>query len=293
MIKIMKKLVIIAALVLFQCLSPATQKTDCFSSESGPEALHQAANLLDEVRVRELINDYQLPIDQPDHRGRLPIHNAVDPNMENSNAMDPYERLIRQVAIISLLRSTLTRPTASNMNVMHLVARSGNVGLARILHQYNNQFIMARDGMGNTPLSYAAYFNQIPLMYYFIDVLHMPVNSIDDNGSTPLHYAIRSGARQAIIFLIRHNASIHIPTWEGQTPLDFAEIYDDENPMFNPADSLKSLIMREYIAHHSDTFSPAVLTIMGLGLHHMQTACSMLLFCVISHLLMTQPSSKL
>lgn len=290
MIKFMKKIVIIAALFLCHYVSPATQKTSCVS-DPAPGALHQAADLLDEVRVRELINDYQFPIDQYDDRGRLPIHYAVDTDMENSNAMDPYERLVRQVAIINLLRSTLTRPTARNFNVMHLVARSGNVGLARVFHQYNNQFIMARDDAGNTPLSYAAYFNRIPLMYYFIDILHMPVNSTDDDGKTPLDYAIRSGARQAIIFLIRHNASIHIANREGATPLDFAEIYDDENPVFNPADSLKSLIMREYIARHNDTFFPAVSTIMGLGLHRMQTACSMLLFCMMSHL--TQSRSKL
>ena len=267
MIKIMKKLVIIAALVLFQCLSPKTQ-TDYVPD---PEALHQAASLLDEARVRELINDYQFPIDQSDRYGWLPIHHAVFPDLHNLNNMSSEEQRIRQLSIINLLQSTLTIPTfVSGHSVMHLVTMSGNIYLAHVLHNFNNQLILMLDNRGNTPLHTAASFNQTPLTYYFIEILHMSVDTINSLGKTPLHCAIETGAQEAIIFLISHDASIYIPDHAGLTPLDYAEMCDRQHPELGAADSLTSLVVRRYMARHGNDLVSALLANIG-----MKTACSM------------------
>lgn len=290
MIKTIKKIVVIAIFFVSQCLSPAIQDADRIP---GPEALHQAASLLDEVRVRELINEYQFPIDQPDSDGWLPIHHAVYPDLQNLSNMSADEQ-IRQLSIINLLRSTLTHTTSiGGRSVMHLVARSGNVYLAHVLYQYNNQLITMRDNRGNTPLHHAASFNQTPFMYYLIHIQHMPVDVMNGFDRTPLQCAIETGSQEAIIFLISCNASIYIPDYAGLTPLDYAEMYDPQHPQLNAADSMTSLLIREYMVHHDNDLVPAVLTTMGLGLQHMQTACSILLYCMMSHLGMTQLRSKL
>ena len=48
------------------------------------------------------------------------------------------------------------------------------------------------------------------------------VNAKDDNGLTPLHYAVSKGYWTFVNFLIKEGADVNAKSDEGKTPLDFA-----------------------------------------------------------------------
>ena len=60
------------------------------------------------------------------------------------------------------------------------------------------------------------------VLTYLLDH-HAEINRQDDDGKTPLHYALCCLNMKAAKFLVEHGADVNLRDKEGKTPLDLAE----------------------------------------------------------------------
>eukprot|EP01133_Synstelium_polycarpum_P011503 gene11503-13419_t len=77
-----------------------------------------------------------------------------------------------------------------------------------------------RDMYGTTPLHLCALHNMVDCIVLLIERYHMAVNSLDNNGRSPLHFAAYAGKCEAIQALIVHGAFVNV----GLTPIDSGNI---------------------------------------------------------------------
>ena len=68
----------------------------------------------------------------------------------------------------------------------------------------------------------AAEGNQPSMMIYLITKEHQSSQSVDENGSTPLHWACYAGAEESVNFLLNLDANIDAQDKEKLTPLHLA-----------------------------------------------------------------------
>jgi ankyrin repeat protein len=234
-----------------------------YQFQANDTLLHEAAGFLNVDLVRYLIQHgasitYRSPIS-----GWLPIFHAIAPEQDIIDALAPDELLMRQQELIDILgnETTLMAQTESTgRSLMHLIAVTDNTATAVYLHQRNPNIIALRTiDDGNTPLHHAAAQNQDGMIAFFIDDIHMNVNDTNRYGHTPLHYAIHKGATAAVKALIARGASITIQNLAGDTPFDEAQAYDAERGIDpESANSMVTLVLREYASHHPNTNMEAI-----------------------------------
>ena len=102
-----------------------------------------------------------------------------------------------------------------NANVNHLsVTRSsplraasyiGRLDIARYLIAHGADIRLVRDG-NYTNLMLSAYREHVHMVQYFIDELECNPNEYDQDGRTPLHYAIDGGSLEVIKLLLERGA---------------------------------------------------------------------------------------
>jgi ankyrin repeat protein len=139
------------------------------------------------------------------------------------------------------------------------VARSGTVEEMNVLFQSDARLINSIDKRGSSPLTLAAYHNNINVVNYLIDKVenvngeskdgtplmgavvkgHTAVvksliqagadpNLSDANGTTALHYAVMFKNYSIVSLLMDANANINYKNSVDQSPLDFAKMHNDE-----------------------------------------------------------------
>ena len=80
-----------------------------------------------------------------------------------------------------------------------------------------------RDRSGNSPLHYAAYFNNVEI----IDILHVAGADLDaqnNKGQTPLHFAYHAKSTAAVTDLCDRGASIELQDYCGIPPRDVSRL---------------------------------------------------------------------
>lgn len=55
------------------------------------------------------------------------------------------------------------------------------------------------------------------------------IDHVDENGQTPLYYAIKNNHKNVIEFLLTNGINIHNEDKKGQTPINFAVRYNKNN----------------------------------------------------------------
>ena len=109
------------------------------------------------------------------------------------------------------------------VTALHYAAYKGNMDLFDLLMK-NGATVEAVTNLGKNVLHMAAEGNQPSMIIYLISQHGQDILSMDENGSTPLHWACYSGSEEAVNFLIYLNAKIDAQDKEKLTPLHLAAL---------------------------------------------------------------------
>ncbi|GKU09413.1 unnamed protein product, partial [Fusarium langsethiae] len=63
---------------------------------------------------------------------------------------------------------------------------------------------------------------QIEVLKYFVQEVHMNINELDEDGRSVLHYAMEHGDIPLVREMMELNADPHILDVTGQSPMEFA-----------------------------------------------------------------------
>ena len=111
--------------------------------------------------------------------------------------------------------------TNEGLTALHYAAYKGNIPLLQFLIT-SGASVEAVTNLGKNIIHMAAEGNQPSMMIYLISKEHQSSQSVDENGSTPLHWACYSGAEESVNFLLNLDVNIDAQDKEKLTPLHLA-----------------------------------------------------------------------
>jgi palmitoyltransferase len=114
------------------------------------------------------------------------------------------------------------------LTALHFAANKGNIPLLKLLID-NGANVDAVTNLGKNVMHMAAEGNQPSMLIYLITEEHQSSQSVDESGSTPLHWACYAGAEEAVNFLLNLNVDINEQDKEKLTPLHLATNEGREN----------------------------------------------------------------
>ena len=152
-----------------------------------------------------------------------PIHKSVI-----LNDYDITKLLINEIKKIlgseKLLSKYINEKANEDMTALHYAALKGNIKILNLLLD-NGASIECRTTRGKNIMHLAAEGNQPSMILYLSENKGQDINSIDELGSTSLHWACYSGAKDAALFLLSLNVDINMQDRDGYTPLHLAALY--------------------------------------------------------------------
>ncbi|XXG98724.1 hypothetical protein Hte_005053 [Hypoxylon texense] len=92
----------------------------------------------------------------------------------------------------------------------------------------------------------------IPCLEYLI-TKGLPLNCLEPNGQTPLHWAAKNGSNEMVECLIRNGAGIEIADTDGHTPLTLALSYSDHHGDLQSLERVLRLLVRGYGSQRANT----------------------------------------
>ena len=104
---------------------------------------------------------------------------------------------------------------------LHYAAYRGNIEIINKLID-NGAQVEVVNKRGLNVLHMSAQGNQPSSLLYFKEKFSFDIQSVDDMGSTPLHWACYTGSENAVIFLLSWNPLVNAQDREGLTPLHLA-----------------------------------------------------------------------
>jgi ankyrin repeat protein/glyoxylase-like metal-dependent hydrolase (beta-lactamase superfamily II) len=104
---------------------------------------------------------------------------------------------------------------------IHQAAEAGDLAKVKILLEKDPALVNSRDENGRTPLHWAARGGHLEVLRYLAEK-GADLNAIDNNGVAPLHTLARSGQTEAARFLIEKGAVIDTKDPVKLTPLNMA-----------------------------------------------------------------------
>ena len=104
---------------------------------------------------------------------------------------------------------------------LHYASYRGNIEIIIKLIE-NGAEIEVCNNRGLNVLHMAAQGNQPGALVYFKEKFSMNIQSVDDLGSTPLHWGCYTGSEASVLFLLSWNTQVNAQDREGLTPLHLA-----------------------------------------------------------------------
>ncbi len=158
---------------------------------------------------------------------------------------------IKMVEFLKKCGANLDAVTNTGKNIMHIAAGSNQPSMLIYLFLYEAQDITSVDENGSTPLHWACYYSAEESVNYILS-LKVDVNAQDKEKFTPLHLAVSNNSINIVRLLLQKEADKKIANNNNELPIDIAhkkhyqEIEDIlSNKEYNPLCTLEMPI--EYI----------------------------------------------
>lgn len=119
------------------------------------------------------------------------------------------------------IKKWVNEKTEQGFTALHYAAYRGNIDMINKLIE-NDAEIEVTNRRGLNVLHMAAQGNQPNALVYFKEIHLMNIQSVDDLGSTPLHWACYTGSENAVMFLLSWPQNLNAQDREGLSPLHLA-----------------------------------------------------------------------
>lgn len=119
------------------------------------------------------------------------------------------------------LEKYINEETSEGYTALHYAAINGNLKIIKLLKEYGAK-IECVTKLGKNILHVAAESNQPSILVHFLLNEPLEISSVDENGSTPLHWACYSGSYESVNYLLSLDADINALDNEKYTPLHLA-----------------------------------------------------------------------
>ncbi len=112
-------------------------------------------------------------------------------------------------------------------NVLHLLAVNYNENLFDDIIKKYSSFLLEFNSMGETPIHIAAYNNNVKMLkkiknLYDNDIEEYTFDIKNNSGNIPIYCSIKHGAKEAFVFLAQSGSDINSINNDGNTPLHVA-----------------------------------------------------------------------
>ena len=145
-------------------------------------------------------------------------------NKEGFTALH-YSVIIGNIKIFELLKkfgASVDAITNNGKNLMHLAAESNQPSMIVYLYLKEAQEINSIDEMGSTPLHWACYYKAEESVNYLLN-FNADINAKDKDLITPLSMAVASKKESLVKLLLRKGADPYIKNKNNKIPLDIAK----------------------------------------------------------------------
>ena len=128
---------------------------------------------------------------------------------------------IKMVQMLKQFGANLEAITNIGKNIMHIAAGSNQPSMLIYFFLNEAQDITSIDENGSTPLHWACYYNAIESANYLMS-LNVDVNAQDKEKFTPLHLAVSNNSISLVKLLLRKGADKNIININNELPIDIA-----------------------------------------------------------------------
>lgn len=184
----------------------------------------------DEIRkIDKLLKDPELLIWKiKDVNGYTCLHRTVFKNNYDLS-LEIIEKVKKEIGISRKykIENYINEKTNEGFTALHYATINGNMQIIKLLKQFGAK-IEAVTNLGKNVLHLAAESNQPSTLIYFLLNEPLDILNVDENGSTPLHWACYSGALESVLYLLSLKANINALDKEKFTPLHLASTNNRE-----------------------------------------------------------------
>ena len=176
-------------------------------------------------KIQEYFSNFEYKIWQlKDENGYTSLHKSVFiSDFETTKLLINETKKQIGLGSTSTLTKFINEKSNEGVTALHYAAYKGKKEIFDLLIK-NGAIIETVTNLGKNVLHMAAEGNQPSMIIYLITNFFQDILSMDENGSTPLHWACYSGSEQAVNFLIYLNAKIDAQDKEKLTPLHLAAL---------------------------------------------------------------------
>ena len=152
------------------------------------------------------------------------------PNYINSKNKDGitslhYSVIKGNIKIFDLLKKyggNLDTVTNTGKNIMHLAAESNQPTMMIYLFLNEGREVTSVDESGSTPLHWACYYQAEECVNYLLNIPNVDINAQDRDRITPLNIAVSNNKVNLVKLLLRKGADKNIKGRNNQLPIDIA-----------------------------------------------------------------------
>ena len=182
-----------------------------------------AMNSDDIDRVKTYLRNPDLKVWQiKDENGYTALHLAAfKNNLELTSLIIGEAKKGLGLATGKKISSFINEKTNEGFTALHYATSNGNIKLVKFLME-NGATLDVVTNLGKNVMHVAAESNQPSMLVYFLLYEGQDISFVDENGSTPLHWACYGGAFETVWYLLNLGANINAQDNVKFTPLHLA-----------------------------------------------------------------------
>ena len=208
-------------------LTSSSKGSSSFNLNVEASEFLEAINQNDIEKAKSYINSLKI-WQIKDENGLTPLHYSVFRNNYDLTTIIINEVKKGLGMSSNKISNFINEKTNEGFTALHYAVNNGNLLIVQLLKQYGAKF-EAVTNLGKNAVHIAAEANQVTMLMYLILNEALDIFCLDENGSTPLHWACYSGAFEAVDYLLSLKADINAQDKERITPLFLAVDNKREN----------------------------------------------------------------